>query len=48
MEIDEAMAQVNALFAPPPTATTPAAPGAIVVVRTDQDLAAVAEQLRSL
>jgi AcrR family transcriptional regulator len=47
MEIDQAMAQVNALFAPPP-ATTPAALGAIVVVRTDQDLAAVAEQLRSL
>lgn len=46
VEIDEAMAQVNALFAPPPT--PPTAPGAIVVVRTDQDLAAVAEQLRLL
>ncbi|MDQ6525049.1 helix-turn-helix domain-containing protein [Nocardioides sp. LHD-245] len=44
LEIDEAMAQVNALFAPDPVA----APRAIVVVRTDQDLDAVAEQLRSL
>ncbi|WGY01564.1 helix-turn-helix domain-containing protein [Nocardioides sp. QY071] len=49
VEIDEAMAQVNALFAAPaaPPATAPAAPGAILVVRTDQDLAALAEQLRS-
>ena len=40
-EIDEAMAQVNALFAP-------SAARAVIVVRTEQDLDAVAEQLRSL
>ncbi len=42
VEIDEAMAQVHALFAPA------AAPRAVVVVRTDRDLEAVAEHLRGL
>ena len=48
VEIDEALAQVNALFAPPAPAVAAPGPAAIVVVRTDQDLDAVAEQLRSL
>lgn len=47
VEIDEAMAQVNALFAPVPPVVAAPAPGAILVVRTDQDLAALAEQLRA-
>ena len=47
VEIDEAMAQVNALFAPA-SVSAPATPGAIVVVRTDQNLEAIAEQLRAM